>query len=81
MDPLGIPEGADELPRGRDAMEFGGGGAGTINGRHGQFGRPGQGREHQCKTQRDDAGQGTATRPMEGHHERPPRPTLSGQDT
>jgi len=41
MGPPRIPEGADELPGVRDAMEFSGGGAGTINGCHGQLGRPG----------------------------------------
>jgi len=44
-----IPEGADELPGVRDAMELGGRSAGTLNGYHDQVGRPGQGPGHQCK--------------------------------
>ena len=43
MDPLRIPEGADELTDVVDAMEFSGGGAWTLNGHDGQFGRPGEG--------------------------------------
>src|SRR5262249_10782653 len=76
MGSLDIPEGADELPGVRDAMELGGGSAGTLNGYHDQLGRPGQGHEHQCKTQRDDAEQDAGTRPWV------PRPScLSDQDT
>lgn len=45
MNPLGIPEGADELPGVRDAMEFSGGGARTIHGYYGQLGRPSEWRE------------------------------------
>ena len=45
MNPLGIPEGADELTGVSDPMEFCGGGVGTINGNHGKLGRPGQWRE------------------------------------
>jgi hypothetical protein len=68
MDPFRIPEGADELTDVVDAMEFGGGGARTINGHNGKFGRPGQRHKNQFKTQRDGAGQDAETRP------RVPRP-------